>query len=148
RRRRIFRWRIAARLLRQRRAAQFLRLRAGSARRSRQQSRCDRRRAGAGPVSAGREFPGRGDLLFRRRIHPVHRGSARGAARGVRRRHRAESLMAVLATSTEQSEAGGSEAVRSEVAKVEANNWRLTLAHVAPFLGILVLALLLPLVGN
>jgi ABC-type branched-subunit amino acid transport system ATPase component/ABC-type branched-subunit amino acid transport system permease subunit len=56
--------------------------------------------------------------------------------------------MAVLATSTEQSEAGGSEAVRSEVAKVEANNWRLTLAHVAPFFGILVLALLLPLVGN
>src|SRR6185437_6764540 len=63
-----------------------------------------------------------------------HRGPARNAARPVRRRQRAESLMtAVTAPSSEGTAAAA---------------WRATLPHALPFAGILVLALLLPLVGN
>ncbi|MGH6741277.1 MAG: ABC transporter permease subunit, partial [Bradyrhizobium sp.] len=46
--------------------------------------------------------------------------------------------MAVVTASPERSETGGN----------EANTWRAALPHVAPFLGMLVLALILPLVGN
>jgi branched-chain amino acid transport system permease protein len=46
--------------------------------------------------------------------------------------------MAVVTASSERSEAGGN----------EANTWRAALPHVAPFLGMLALALILPLVGN
>jgi branched-chain amino acid transport system permease protein len=47
-------------------------------------------------------------------------------------------MMAVVTASSERSEAGGN----------EANTWRAALPHVAPFLGMLALALILPLVGN
>jgi branched-chain amino acid transport system permease protein len=47
-------------------------------------------------------------------------------------------MMAVVTASTERSKAG----------RDEANTWRAALPHVAPFLGMLALALTLPLVGN
>src|SRR6185312_2290022 len=51
---------------------------------------------------------------------------------------RAEGVMAVVTTSPE----------RSEAAARESGTWRAALTHAAPLLGMLVLALLLPLVGN
>ncbi|MBV8927286.1 MAG: branched-chain amino acid ABC transporter ATP-binding protein/permease [Bradyrhizobium sp.] len=39
-------------------------------------------------------------------------------------------------------------AAASETGRIEAHGWRVALVHAAPFLGMLVLALLLPLVGN
>jgi branched-chain amino acid transport system permease protein len=60
--------------------------------------------------------------------------------------------MTAVTASTERSEAGKTEGGRVEASRVEANTsratWRATLPHVAPFLGMLVLALILPLVGN
>src|SRR5882762_4447010 len=91
--RRIFRRRAAAGVLCQWRAAEFLWLRAGGARRPRQQSWRHHRRHRARPVSTGREFPGRRHLLFGGGVHAVHRGSAGGAARPVRRGHGTEGVM-------------------------------------------------------
>ena len=79
--RRLRRRPAAAGLRRQRAAAQLLRLRAGRARRARQQPRRDRRRLRARPVPAGRELPGRRHLLLGRRVRAVHHRAARSRRR-------------------------------------------------------------------
>jgi len=55
--------------------------------------------------------------------------------------------MAVVTASPAKSEVAKSEVAKSEVTS-EANGWRATLPHVAPFAGVIALAVLLPLVGN
>src|SRR6202040_2263561 len=85
------------------------------------------------PVSAGREFPGRRHLLVGGRVHAVHRRSAGGAARPVRRGHGAEGVMT---------------AVTTPLARGEATAFRAMLPQLAPFLGILAVAMILPFVSN
>ena len=72
-------------LLRQRAAAELLRLRSGRARRHGQQPRRRGRRPRARPLPAGRELPGRRHIRLGRRVRRVHHRPA-GAARGPRRR--------------------------------------------------------------
>ena len=75
---------------------ELLWLRAGGARRPRQQPRRHHRRPRARPVPAGREFPGRRHLLVGCGVHAVHRRSAGGAARPVRRGHGTEGVMTAV----------------------------------------------------
>ncbi|CAA9264011.1 MAG: High-affinity branched-chain amino acid transport system permease protein LivH, partial [uncultured Acetobacteraceae bacterium] len=76
---------VAAGLLRQWRPAELLRVRAGGARRPRQQPRRHHQRAGARSVPAGGELHLRRRLRLRRSLRRLHRGAAGRAARTVRR---------------------------------------------------------------
>src|SRR5207237_5906544 len=91
------------------------------------------RRACARPGSAGREFPGRRHLLFGGGVHFVHRRCACAAASPVRRGHRAEGMMTVVTAAPSRAEAGA---------------WRAVLPQLAPFIGILAVAMILPFVSN
>jgi len=88
-------------------------------------------------VPAGREFPV-GGISSSVACSRCSSWSCSRRRKACSRRHRAESLDDCSTASSERSEAGGS----------QAGSWRATLPHIAPFAGMLALALILPLIGN